>query len=57
MVMKAGGGARSSRSKPAGEILAGACSVRTVLDVLGADALTVSDRALWHGLIADRFGT
>lgn len=38
-------------------ILAGACIVRTVLDVLGADALRVSDRALRHGLIADRFGT
>ena len=38
-------------------ILAGACIVRTVLDVLGAEALTVSDRALRHGLIADRFGT
>jgi exopolyphosphatase/guanosine-5'-triphosphate,3'-diphosphate pyrophosphatase len=37
-------------------ILAGACIVRTVLDVLGAEALTVSDRALRHGLIADRFG-
>jgi exopolyphosphatase/guanosine-5'-triphosphate,3'-diphosphate pyrophosphatase len=36
-------------------ILAGACIVQTVLDVLGADALTVSDRALRHGLIADRF--
>lgn len=38
-------------------ILAGACIVRTVLDVLGAPTLTVSDRALRHGLIADRFGT
>ncbi len=38
-------------------ILAGACIVLTVLDVLGAGALTVSDRALRHGLIADRFGT
>ncbi|MDA0181354.1 hypothetical protein OJ997_13695 [Solirubrobacter phytolaccae] len=36
-------------------ILAGACIVQTVLDVLGAEALTVSDRALRHGLIADRF--
>jgi exopolyphosphatase/guanosine-5'-triphosphate,3'-diphosphate pyrophosphatase len=36
-------------------ILAGACIVRTVLDVLGADSLRVSDRALRHGLIADRF--
>jgi exopolyphosphatase/guanosine-5'-triphosphate,3'-diphosphate pyrophosphatase len=37
-------------------ILAGACVVRTVLDVLRADALTVSDRALRHGLIAERYG-
>jgi len=36
-------------------ILAGACIVRTVLDVLGAEALRVSDRALRHGLILDRF--
>ena len=36
-------------------IVAGACIVRTVLDVLGVDALTVSDRALRHGLIVDRF--
>jgi exopolyphosphatase/guanosine-5'-triphosphate,3'-diphosphate pyrophosphatase len=38
-------------------ILAGACIVRTVLDVLGAHEMTVSDRALRHGLITDRFGT
>jgi exopolyphosphatase/guanosine-5'-triphosphate,3'-diphosphate pyrophosphatase len=38
-------------------ILAGACVVRTVLDVLRAGALTVSDRALRHGLIAERFGS
>ena len=36
-------------------ILAGACIVRTVLDVLGMDTLAVSDRALRHGLIVDRF--
>ncbi|HEY6888426.1 MAG TPA: hypothetical protein VI300_11620, partial [Solirubrobacter sp.] len=36
-------------------ILAGACIVRTVLTLLGADALTVSDRALRHGLLAERF--
>jgi exopolyphosphatase/guanosine-5'-triphosphate,3'-diphosphate pyrophosphatase len=36
-------------------ILAGACIVRTVLELLGADALTVSDRALRHGLLAERF--
>ena len=36
-------------------ILAGACIVRTVLDALGADALTVSDRGLRHGLLAERF--
>jgi exopolyphosphatase/guanosine-5'-triphosphate,3'-diphosphate pyrophosphatase len=37
-------------------ILAGACIVRTVLAKLGVDALTVSDRGLRHGLLADRFG-
>ena len=37
-------------------ILAGACIVRTVLDLLGRDALTVSDRGLRHGVLIDRFG-
>jgi exopolyphosphatase/guanosine-5'-triphosphate,3'-diphosphate pyrophosphatase len=37
-------------------ILAGACIVRTILERLGAPSLTVSDRGLRHGLIADRFG-
>jgi exopolyphosphatase/guanosine-5'-triphosphate,3'-diphosphate pyrophosphatase len=37
-------------------ILAGACIVRTVLSMLGRDALTVSDRGLRHGLLAERFG-
>jgi exopolyphosphatase / guanosine-5'-triphosphate,3'-diphosphate pyrophosphatase len=37
-------------------ILAGACIVRTVLAKLSVDALTVSDRGLRHGLLADRFG-
>jgi len=37
-------------------ILAGACIVATVLDVLRAGALTVSDRALRHGLLHVRFG-
>jgi exopolyphosphatase / guanosine-5'-triphosphate,3'-diphosphate pyrophosphatase len=37
-------------------ILAGACIVRSVLDLLGPGALTVSDRGLRHGLIAARFG-
>ncbi|HEX5861984.1 MAG TPA: Ppx/GppA family phosphatase [Nocardioides sp.] len=36
-------------------ILAGACIVRTVLDKLGVDALTVSDRGLRHGVLAERF--
>jgi exopolyphosphatase / guanosine-5'-triphosphate,3'-diphosphate pyrophosphatase len=35
-------------------ILAGACIVRTVLDLLGRDELTVSDRGLRHGLLAER---
>jgi exopolyphosphatase/guanosine-5'-triphosphate,3'-diphosphate pyrophosphatase len=43
--------------KRAEVILAGACVVRTVLDKLGCDELTVSDRGLRHGLILERFGT
>jgi exopolyphosphatase/guanosine-5'-triphosphate,3'-diphosphate pyrophosphatase len=42
--------------KRAEVILAGACIVDTVLDKLGMDALTVSDRALRHGVLAERFG-
>jgi exopolyphosphatase/guanosine-5'-triphosphate,3'-diphosphate pyrophosphatase len=38
-------------------ILAGACIVRTVLDKLHCDELTVSDRGLRHGLLVERFGT
>jgi exopolyphosphatase / guanosine-5'-triphosphate,3'-diphosphate pyrophosphatase len=37
-------------------ILAGACIVRTVLAKLGRDSLVVSDRALRHGLLVERFG-
>ena len=36
-------------------ILAGACIVRTVLDKLGQESLTVSDRGLRYGVLADRF--
>jgi exopolyphosphatase/guanosine-5'-triphosphate,3'-diphosphate pyrophosphatase len=43
--------------KRADVILAGACIVRTVMDKLGQTSLTVSDRALRHGLIAERFGS
>lgn len=42
--------------KRAEVILAGACIVRTVMDLLGRDALTVSDRGLRHGVLAERFG-
>ena len=42
--------------KRAEVILAGACIVRTVMDKLGTDRLTVSDRGLRHGLIVERFG-
>ena len=38
-------------------ILAGACIVRTVLDKLQCDELTVSDRGLRHGLLVERFGS
>ncbi|MET1038696.1 MAG: Ppx/GppA family phosphatase [Aeromicrobium sp.] len=37
-------------------ILAGACIVRTVLDRLGSESLTVSARGLRHGLLVERFG-
>jgi exopolyphosphatase/guanosine-5'-triphosphate,3'-diphosphate pyrophosphatase len=37
-------------------ILAGACIVRLVMDKLGRDSLAVSDRALRHGLLDERFG-
>ena len=37
-------------------ILAGACIVRTILEKLGMSELTVSDRGLRHGVIAERFG-
>jgi exopolyphosphatase/guanosine-5'-triphosphate,3'-diphosphate pyrophosphatase len=38
-------------------ILAGACVVLTVMDKLGFDALTVSDRGLRHGVRIERFGS
>jgi exopolyphosphatase / guanosine-5'-triphosphate,3'-diphosphate pyrophosphatase len=36
-------------------ILAGAVIVRTILEKLGSDSFTVSDRGLRHGLLAERF--
>jgi exopolyphosphatase/guanosine-5'-triphosphate,3'-diphosphate pyrophosphatase len=42
--------------KRAAVILAGACIVRTVLDKLGRESLTVSDRGLRHGVLIERFG-
>jgi len=42
--------------KRAEVILAGACVVRTVMDKLGVSSLTVSDRGLRHGILAERFG-
>jgi exopolyphosphatase/guanosine-5'-triphosphate,3'-diphosphate pyrophosphatase len=41
--------------KRAEVILGGACIVRTVMDKLGKDALTVSDFGLRHGVFAERF--
>jgi exopolyphosphatase/guanosine-5'-triphosphate,3'-diphosphate pyrophosphatase len=38
-------------------ILAGACIIRTVMEKLGKTSLTVSDRGLRHGVLAERFGT
>jgi len=42
--------------KRAEVILAGACVVRTVMDLLGVPELTVSDRGIRHGVFLDRFG-
>jgi exopolyphosphatase/guanosine-5'-triphosphate,3'-diphosphate pyrophosphatase len=42
--------------KRAEVILAGALVVRTVMDKLGQTSLTVSDRGLRHGVLAERFG-
>jgi exopolyphosphatase/guanosine-5'-triphosphate,3'-diphosphate pyrophosphatase len=41
--------------KRAEVILAGACIVRTILNKLGNDSLTVSDFGLRHGLLVERF--
>jgi len=38
-------------------ILAGACIVRTVMDKLKQERVTVSDRGLRHGVLIDRFGS
>lgn len=37
-------------------ILAGACIVRCILTLTGQDAVTVSDRGLRHGVVAEKFG-
>jgi exopolyphosphatase / guanosine-5'-triphosphate,3'-diphosphate pyrophosphatase len=42
--------------KRAEVILAGACIVRTVMEKLGRQTLTVSDRGIRHALLLDRFG-
>jgi exopolyphosphatase / guanosine-5'-triphosphate,3'-diphosphate pyrophosphatase len=43
--------------KRADVILAGACIVKIVMDKLGKDSLSVSDRGLRHGLLIDRFAS
>lgn len=43
--------------KRAEVILAGACVVRTVMEKLGKESFTVSDRGLRHGVLAERFDT
>jgi exopolyphosphatase/guanosine-5'-triphosphate,3'-diphosphate pyrophosphatase len=43
--------------KRAEVILAGACIIRTVMEKLGKTTLTVSDRGLRHGVMAERFGS
>jgi exopolyphosphatase/guanosine-5'-triphosphate,3'-diphosphate pyrophosphatase len=41
--------------KRADVILAGACIVRTIMEKLSKHTLTVSDRGLRHGVLAERF--
>jgi exopolyphosphatase/guanosine-5'-triphosphate,3'-diphosphate pyrophosphatase len=41
--------------KRAEVILAGACIVRTIMEKLGKETLTVSDRGLRHGVLVERF--
>jgi len=43
--------------KRADVILAGACIIRTVMEKLGQDSLTVSDLGLRHGVLVERFGS
>ena len=43
--------------KRADVILAGACIVRTIMDKVGRDSLTVSDRGLRHGVFVEQFGS
>ncbi len=43
------------QAKRADVILAGVCIVKTVMDKLQKDTLSVSDRGLRHGLLIDRF--
>jgi exopolyphosphatase/guanosine-5'-triphosphate,3'-diphosphate pyrophosphatase len=43
--------------KRAEVILAGACIVRTVMEKLGQETLTVSDRGLRHGVLRERFSS
>jgi exopolyphosphatase/guanosine-5'-triphosphate,3'-diphosphate pyrophosphatase len=42
--------------KRAEVILAGACVVKTIMEKLGHNSLTVSDRGLRHGVLIERFG-
>jgi exopolyphosphatase/guanosine-5'-triphosphate,3'-diphosphate pyrophosphatase len=44
------------QARRADVILAGACIVRTVMELLGKRELTVSDRGLRHGVLVERFG-
>ncbi len=43
--------------KRAEVILAGACNVRTILEKLGAESMSVSDRGLRHGVLIERFSS
>jgi exopolyphosphatase/guanosine-5'-triphosphate,3'-diphosphate pyrophosphatase len=48
---------RGLQPKRAEVILAGACIVRTVMELLGHTSLIVSDQGLRHGVLLERFGS
>ena len=49
-------GYQSATDSGSDVILAGACIVRSIMEKLDAQSMTVSDRGLRHGVLIERFG-